>query len=321
MHGAAQRLSEAQAKSVALVCTLGLYERATHKIPVGGAGLGRVTSFVNEEKKKSSSELGLEEARRMAEAKHAAPAKKKAEVTWCSALEVGSPELQLLTLTCWNTPQVDVPHLHTSVGVTPAGLEVTIDYRPRADAAYDSVLPDGSYPEPTSREMFMQGSIRTDFAERFFTPEAVAWPDATRATPSASGVPTPAWYSGPLLVEITLPLTDGGVEAAAAACSAATERWVAWMGEAERLDQRKTMSTFAHDTKVRAAVTAHTAAQLARFFGDAGVEIAAEDAGPTDLAERSGAQRAAAETNFDADERDQTAQDMINLQGKSLWDR
>ena len=39
--------------------------------------------------------------------------------------------------------QVDVPHLHSSICATAEGLELSIDFRPRADAAYESALPSG----------------------------------------------------------------------------------------------------------------------------------------------------------------------------------
>ena len=83
-----------------------------------------------------------------------------------------------------------------------------------------SALPDGSYPEPTTREMFALGSKRIELAEAYFTADAVACADSLRALVGAEPVPTtslPACFAGPLLVDIRLPLSEASVEAAAGA--------------------------------------------------------------------------------------------------------
>lgn len=271
-------------------------------------------------------------------------AKPKADVAWASALKLGGASPKF-SLTCWNTPQadmlrcdatrrtaarlrgradrtppclaqVDVPHFFASAGVSDGAIDLHIDYRPRAEAGYDTQLPDGSYPEPTSREMFMLGSVRQDYAERFFDADAEAWLNSLKqlegavvATPPNS----PQGVAGPLLLDVRLPLSDAALAAAAAAYSTAAMRWVFWMRSAEKLATTKTMLTFAHDTKVRGLVYGATVAALSARFGAAGRDIAAADSGPLDIADRGSAQNQAASTNFSDEEKDQTAQDMLAL--------
>ena len=67
--------------------------------------------------------------------------------------------------------------------------------------------------------------------------------------------------------------------------------------------------TFAVDTKLRAKVAAANAAFMSNTFGDAGAEAAAAEAGPSDLADRSGAMTKAAGDNFGAGEVDASAAD------------
>ena len=105
------------------------------------------------------------------------------------------------------------------------------------------------------------------------------------------------------------PMGEEATATIAEACEEAAARWIRWMQTAEKLDQRKTMETFAVDTKLRAKVAAANAAFMSNTFGDAGAEAAAAEAGPSDLADRSGAMTKAAGDNFGAGEVDASAVD------------
>ena len=110
----------------------------------------------------------------------------------------GAPE-SLSAVTCWNTPVIGTPHFFCSVGATQSGIELTVDFRPRVDAAYDTMLEDGSYPEPTDRDMFMQGSLRKELADAYFTSDAESWCASVRAAAGAQTKPRgmPAGCAGP----------------------------------------------------------------------------------------------------------------------------
>ena len=168
-----------------------------------------------------------------------------------------------------------------------------------------------------SRDMFMLGSTRKDFAEAFFTPDAEEWRAAVLATDGAVAAAEPSVplaAAGPLLVDVVLPFGEAAVEVACEACAAATERWLSWMGAAEKLDQRRIMMVFAHDAKVRAMCYAATLRALeVRLGASPGGTLASADAGPLDIADRGAGLNAAATTNFDDEEKDQSVVDMLKI--------
>lgn len=280
-----------------------------------------VRSYVNQGKLVHE---GLEASRARAEAADNAAASQKMPVSWLSSLSVSGADDCLFTLTAWNLPVVDVPHLYTSVGVSGGAIELCIDFRPRAEAGYLSRLPDGSYPEPASRDMFMEASTRKDLADRYFTEDAEAWRAAVLSTAGAQPLPpfcAPPESAGPLMLSLTLPLSEAGVHAAREACVVAASSWVGWVVAAEQLDQRRTMTTFAVDAKVRAVCSAATTQALqARYGPEAGAELAQLDAGRRDLADRSSSMNNAATSNFDASEADQSALDMQQLVADGVLD-
>ena len=196
-------------------------------------------------------------------------------------------------------------------------LALAVDFRPRAEAGYETRLPDGSYPEPTDRNMFAQGSTRKELAEAYFTPEAEEWCAGLQSAAGATAAATPsiptAPVGGPLRIDVVMPLSEEAVDAACAACEGAVARYVEWMGAAEKLDQRRTMMVFAHDAKVRATCMALSTASLQARYGDAGETLALADSGPLDIADRGSAQNSAATTNFDDDSRDATSRDLQRM--------
>ena len=321
------RLAEVQATQAAkFVAATGMYDG--DKMDNFDPLVATVTNFISEEPKLDSSMLGVEESRKLAQrSEGSGGGRPKSEVAWCSALTVVKEDFSLKTLTAWNNPTLFVPHFYSAVGRADGGsLSLCIDFRPRAEAGYDTALEDGSFPEPTSREMFALGSMRKQLAELYFTEEAASWAARLRALDGAQPAPTPSVppeCAGPLLVDIRLPLTDDNVEVVAQAVSEAADLWVAWMGAAEKLDGMKTMQVFAHDAKVRAMTYAYSTMMFEGRLGPNGAELAAADAGPLDIVDRSTAQNNAASSAFgDDDEKDLSATDMQRLQetGKSLYD-
>lgn len=282
-------------------------------------GSATVRPYIPEEPKKDSSQLGLEASRELAQAASQA-SKPKGDVAWASSLVSD----KLFSLTAWNSPQIDVPHFYWAVTLSEATLKLTIDFMPRAAAGYDTALADGSYPEPTNREMFMMGSTRKELAEAFYdTDGAVEWLAGLKAQPGAvaaspASVPVPC--SSPLLLDVELPLSEAAVDVACAACADAAARWSGWMAAAEKLEQRKIMMVFAIDSKTRAMCLGATTQALEALYGAEGRTIAMADAGPMDIVDRGSAQNSAAATNFDSSEKDATARDMQALvdQGNAM---
>ena len=97
-------------------------------------------------------------------------------------------------LTAFCGPLTDIPHLIATCGVSAGGVDLYIDWRPRADAAYDPAFATlAEYPDPETREAFAESSNRKDYAAAFFTEEAEAWKAALLALDGA----TPAAPTGP----------------------------------------------------------------------------------------------------------------------------
>jgi len=218
-------------------------------------------------------------------------------VAWCSGLEISGPELARGSVTAFCGPLTDVPHLVAACGVSDGGIDLYIDWRPRAESGYDSACASLSdYPDPETREAFAEGGNRKDFASAFYTEEA----EAARTTLLALDGATPAAAltkeqmatisAGPLLVDLRLPLTDEAATAAADACAAAVERWLGWMTNAEEMKRSlpagmRQTATYTRDTKVRANHFGFLIGKYTALVGsDDGKELAAADAGPLDEA-------------------------------------
>jgi len=216
----------------------------------------------------------------------------KNNVAWCSSLNVAGKAMALASLTTWCGPLADVPHLITRTVVTDLGVELYIDFRPRAYAAYETVQEDGDYGEPSSREWFGHKGARDGFAETFFTPEMEAWAAGIRAQgrpkPKASG--DELLYRGPLTIDITLPATPENVAVAVSATSEAAGTWLGWMETTPPLPAgMKVTGTYAYDTKMRAQLFGVLANVYTGIFGAKGRLLAAADAGPLDEAYVGGA--------------------------------
>lgn len=213
-------------------------------------------------------------------------------VAWCSGLAI---EGARASISAFCGPLTDVPHLIASVGVSDGGIDLYIDWRPRADAAYDPACATlADYPEPADRDMFAQGSARKDFASCFYTEDAEAWRNALLAqgtpNPPLSIEQTATVSAGPLLVDLRLPLTDAAAATASDACAAAVDRWLGWMTGAGEMKRElaagaKQTQTYARDTKVRANHFAFLLGQYTPLFGaDEAHALATADAGPLDEA-------------------------------------
>eukprot|EP00316_Scyphosphaera_apsteinii_P005998 CAMPEP_0119312430 /NCGR_PEP_ID=MMETSP1333-20130426/26405_1 /TAXON_ID=418940 /ORGANISM="Scyphosphaera apsteinii, Strain RCC1455" /LENGTH=277 /DNA_ID=CAMNT_0007317051 /DNA_START=96 /DNA_END=929 /DNA_ORIENTATION=- len=217
----------------------------------------------------------------------------KPNVAWCSGLLMSDGQsASRASVTVWCGPLTDVPHLVVSAGVSGGGVDLFIDFKPRADAAYD---PSGEYAEPASREAFMQGSNRKDFAEAFYTPEAVEWWTGLCSLDGATHTPLSAaemarQSAGPLMLNLRLPLTDEAATVAAKACENAVERWLGWMTTADEAGRSlpagaKQTMTYTRDTKIRAMHYGELLKTYTTSFGpEQGTQLAAADAGPLDEA-------------------------------------
>ncbi len=221
-------------------------------------------------------------------------------VDWCSALSLSGPDgFSSRSITVWNAPSVEVPHLYLRLGVEAERVELEIDFRHRLASGYESKLPDGTYPPPSTREEFAAASVRASYDEKFFTVDARRWRDGVAllegAAPAESpfnsalvegrrqfGGPTMEPCFGPLQLSLQLPLAH--LDAAAVACDEAAERWIAWMAGADEASWVNNRRIYDRDCLVRLAVLRANAAALgARLGAEDGLRIALADAGPQDM--------------------------------------
>lgn len=224
-----------------------------------------------------------------------APGKKN--VAWCSGLKMSDgAETARASVTTWVGPLSDVPHLVAACGVSNGGIDLLIDFRPRAESGYTS---EDVYEAPDSREKFAMSGNRMDFGKAFFTEEAVAWRASLLALDGAVHTPRSAedmatYSSGPLYTSLRLPLTDASASAAANACQQATEQWLMWMQTSTENKRdlpagaKQTMA-YARDTKIRASSYGALLGLYTGLYGEEGKGLAAADAGPLDEAYVGGA--------------------------------
>jgi len=119
----------------------------------------------------------------------------KSNVAWCSALSMSDGASNArCSITAWCGPLSDVPHLIASASASNGGINLFIDFRPRADCAYN---PSGEYEEPASREAFAMSGNRKDFASAFYTDEMLAWRASLLALEGAVGICLLACWSRP----------------------------------------------------------------------------------------------------------------------------
>lgn len=219
-------------------------------------------------------------------------------VAWCSGLQLCGMDTARASVAAFCGPLSDVPHLIASCGISgePAMIDIYIDWRPRAEAAYDAEFGNdvGAYPSPETREAFAEGGNRKDFAAAFFTPDAEAWRSELLALGSEGPKLTKEEQStisaGPLIVDMRLPLTEESATAAAQACEQAVDRWMTWMTSVEEMKRElpagmRQTATYTRDTKVRANHFGFLLNVYKEYYGDAdGTALAKADAGPLDEA-------------------------------------
>ena len=215
-----------------------------------------------------------------------------ANIAWVSDLRIEGPTT-VASLTVWCAPLKDVPHLCVRTTATEEGVDVLMDFRPRAAVGYETMLEDGSYPEPDSREAFMNKGNRADLDKRYY--------DGVRdlcasvggdAAPAGSLEDLKKQAASPVAVDARLPADDASLAKAAALYEPAVDAFLGWCADDqhELKPGMQVTSTYARDTKVRANNYGILADYYGELFGkDEGANIAAGDAGPLDEAYVGGA--------------------------------
>lgn len=223
-----------------------------------------------------------------------------ANIAWLAALYVPSV---MSSLTIFNGPLTDVPHFVSKCIVVNDGtsLQFILDFRPRAYGAYEMRRDDGTYPGPDElgRKSFEYSGARNEYDNKFGTDEVKTFIASTissfdGAVPSTTTNPTELdlLTRGPLYVDVTMPLTDGNVNAIVDARAIAANLWLSWTQQPqhEHRPGAPINSQYVYDTKYKQNAYGALLNEYTTIFGsDDGSKLAVAESGPLDEAYVGGA--------------------------------
>jgi len=219
-----------------------------------------------------------------------------ANVAWVSDLIV---ENALSSLTIFNGPLSDVPHLISRCFINEGKISFFLDVRPRAYGAYDLRDADGNYPGPDTlgRKAFEYSGARKDYDSKFGTEELISLLDESVA--KLEGVTTNPGLGdeglgelekitrGPLAVDISMPLTSGNVDTIIDLREKVAAMWLGWATDDSHTHKpgAPVNSQYVYDTKYKQNCYGALLDTYVDFFGQAdGEKLAAADSGPLDEA-------------------------------------
>lgn len=213
-----------------------------------------------------------------------------ANIAWLSSLCV---ENKISSLTIFNGPLTDVPHLISRCAVVNEELKFFLDFRPRAYGAYEMVQPDGSYPGPDvlGRVAFEYSGARRAFETNYGNDEVTSFMTSTLSSfegvvPNTSGISEfDQLTRGPLAIDVTMPLTDTNVAAVLAARQQAASFWLSWALDDSHGHRpgAPVNSQYVYDSKYKQNCYSALLPIYSSWFGAAdGAKLAAADSGPLD---------------------------------------
>ncbi|KAJ8602131.1 hypothetical protein CTAYLR_001641 [Chrysophaeum taylorii] len=211
-------------------------------------------------------------------------------VAWLSSLTVDEA---LCSLTVFNGPLTDVPHLASRVVLEDSAMSLFLDWRPRAYGAYEMVRPDGTYPGPEElgRDAFAYSGARKSMESKFYTPEHRELVDSILksfegATKLSVASDLDLLTRGPCCVDVEMPLTDLNVAAVIVARAKAADAWLAWHLDPQHAHKpgAPVNTQYVFDTKAKQNMYGVLLDVLKARFGDDGVQLTALDSGPLDEA-------------------------------------
>jgi hypothetical protein len=213
-----------------------------------------------------------------------------ANIAWFSSSCVAD---RMSSLTIFNGPLTNVPHLLSQCTVTGDSLTFILDFRPRSYGAYEMRLADGSFPGPDElgRKSFEYSGARNEFDTKFGNGEVVAFMASTAASfegaVSNDGSPTELdlLVRGPLYTSLTMSLTDSNIAAVAAAREKAASYWLGWaLDDSHSHRPGAPVNTqYVYDSKYKQNCYRLLSTMYQSEFGaDDGATLAAADSGPLD---------------------------------------
>jgi len=211
-----------------------------------------------------------------------------ANIAWFGSVSVPN---QMSSLTIFNGPLTDVPHLLSRCTVQESTNTMTfaLDFRPRAYGAYE--LPDSERgPDKLGRDSFTYSGNRKEYESKFVTEEVAAFLQSTVSS-FEGGVALSTETSeyelltkGPAFLKIQMPLTDGNVAAVMNAREKAADYWLSWALEDSHAHRpgAPVNSQYVYDSKYRQNAYLALLPVYSECFGADGQKISAAESGPLD---------------------------------------
>ena len=215
-----------------------------------------------------------------------------ANVAWLSDLCIAG---KLSSLTIFNGPLTDVPHLISRCVIPDEStMKFYLDFRPRAYGAYELRDAAGNYPGPEQlgREAFTYSGNRKDYDTKFGNEELIAFMKSTFLSFEGVAITRApnefeSLTSGPLVMDATMPLTDGNVAAAIAARQKAVQYWIQWALDDSHGHRpgAPINSQYVYDSKYRQNSYSALMPIYTELFGpEDGSKLSAAESGPLDEA-------------------------------------
>lgn len=212
-----------------------------------------------------------------------------ANVAWLANLSIDS---KLCSLTIFNGPLTDVPHLLSRVSLVENGqvMELSVDARPRAYGAYETVDANGNYPGPDElgRKAFEYSGARMDYFNKYGTDELKALLDASSQFEGATALEPAsdleAVTGGPLALHVRMPVTPGNVQAVAHVRDGVARKWLQWSLTSEQHRPGAPINTqYVYDAKFRQNCFGALLPVYTQLFGaDDGKMVTIGESGPLD---------------------------------------
>jgi hypothetical protein len=216
-----------------------------------------------------------------------------ANVAWLADVHVAG---KISSLTVFNGPLTNVPHIVSRCILDGSTLHLTIDIRPRAYGAYelkDTVT--GNYPGPDKfgRKAFEYSAARNEFFSKSGIDTFPSLLDPSQFEGSIPGTAPRTEYDvltgGPLALHISMPVTSQNVRKIAAIRECVASAWCTWATkEAQQHMHRPgapVNSQYVYDSKFRQNAYLALLAAYTNAFGSVdGAKLAAAESGPLDEA-------------------------------------
>mmetsp|Transcript_28485 Transcript_28485/g.42101 ORF Transcript_28485/g.42101 Transcript_28485/m.42101 type:complete len:346 (+) Transcript_28485:181-1218(+) len=213
-----------------------------------------------------------------------------ANIAWLSSLCVDN---KISSLTIFNGPLTDVPHLVSRCAIINGEIAFFLDFRPRAYGAYEMIQSDGTYPGPDvlGRVAFEYSGARRAFDTNYGDEEVTAFMTSTLSSfenvvLNTAGISESDQLTrGPLAIDITMPLTDNNVAAVLAARQQAASFWLKWALDDSHGHRpgAPVNSQYVYDSKYKQNCYSALLPIYSGWFGAAdGAKLAAADSGPLD---------------------------------------